>query len=1259
MLKNTYVNKLINNLSIIDRIKFSCNEVIEKVILRYLDGYGNEKLQEFSINQIQNIVTIDFNKTLVQELTIEILGAQAIADIELNTYPIEKFSINEDIERKILLNTLSLTSSPAETTKPIERAFDGDLNSDAQLKKYSTYAWIHMSLDEERLIDKFNILSYRAATSGLIKKFRILVKNPMDQSWVEAGNYTVDEFKNEWLTIKTTPYLTKEVTLIVEDSENKWAYINEIELYNYSTLERDILNLFTDETLTDIRFNVSYKEIMNLKARVVNTQYFNDLLDKALEIYLSKEVPGTFRLTFDDLKVVDNITFRTYGEIEAYNVSYINSTNESVKISTPILENNENKTLNIPKILTKEIYVEIYGVSDPIDIRYKEYPLSDFALTEDAERKISKESIEILTINENSKFPLTNMLDGNERSESHMSGTYSGHHDYNFKFDTLKMVDKFKILSTRFNPNFTSGSIKRFELFNKDLSSNELVSLGTYFVEEYNDNWCELNFEPALTNELILRVYESDRNWICINEVEIYQHSLLEKAIKNLFLNNEFNSLKEDVTYWDILNLKKQVQNTKEYMDLLNIAEDLYYEDKSPVTLELKFDTLKVIDDIQFKVNGIMEKNYIGYINTQNENVKLVAPLIQNGENVTIDTSKFLTKKIYIELYGVTEINDLTFSEYPFEKYAIIEDIEKKLPKEMVEVFTKNENSNFPLINMFDGNEKSESHMSSTFNGHHDYNFKFNSLRIVDKFRILSTRFNPNFTSGSIKRFELLGKDLSGDKLILLGEYVVEEYNDNWRELDFTPILTDELILRIYESDRNWVCINEVEILHFSTLEARIEYLFTDKWCTSLRSDVTFEEIKELSDLVTITQEYRDLINRAFELFYDGVPPKSIEIEFDDLKVFSAIEFDIVGKLEKVLLSYYDTYHNLQEKDCSVQIIDDKGIITLEGYAYTKAVKIEAYAAKDIKNIKFTEHAIEEFVLIEDLEQRISYDEVIVSCNNVNESYPLSNMFDGNVKTDFRSRGFNEFLDINIKLKKASIIDEIGLTSFRFDSPNGVTGLIKKATILIKDTVSKNWLEFGKLQIDEFITNMHILKNIPYLTDEICIRILEAGRSWALINELSINKYSLLEAEIKSLFTDETYTLLKDSVTYKLIKALKERVVSSEDLKELVSKALELYFENKTPILEVIPVNNEVIFDRIDLEVIGEIERIVFEYKDAFKNRIQKTFDYIEQVEDKFSLNLPKLNGNNALIGVPSGKRGITTLRNFETLYKSLILLRL
>ena len=243
-------------------------------------------------------------------------------------------------------------------------------------------------------------------------------------------------------------------------------------------------------------------------------------------------------------------------------------------------------------------------------------------------------------------------------------------------------------------------------------------------------------------------------------------------------------------------------------------------------------------------------------------------------------------------------------------------------------------------------------------------------------------------------------------------------------------------------------------------------------------------------------------------------------------------------------------------------------------------------------------------------------------------------MFDGNVRTDFRSRAFSNNLDINIKLNEASILDEIGITSFRFDSPSGVTGLIKKVLILIKDTVSKKWLEFGYLEVEEFVREMHILKNSPYLTDEICVRILEADRGWALINELAINKYSLLEAEIKNLFTDETYAALKDSITYELIRALKERASNSEDLKELIAKALELYFKRKTPILEAVPVDKNIIFDRVDLEFTGNLERIVFEYEDNFGCKIQKIFDYLDQDNDRFSLNLPKIHGENALVKV-------------------------
>lgn len=88
MLKNSYTRKIIETLSIVDRISFLCDEVIEKVILKYLDGYGNERTQEFAVEQTQNLITVSFAKTLVKELSIEILGTLEVRDIEVNRHPI-------------------------------------------------------------------------------------------------------------------------------------------------------------------------------------------------------------------------------------------------------------------------------------------------------------------------------------------------------------------------------------------------------------------------------------------------------------------------------------------------------------------------------------------------------------------------------------------------------------------------------------------------------------------------------------------------------------------------------------------------------------------------------------------------------------------------------------------------------------------------------------------------------------------------------------------------------------------------------------------------------------------------------------------------------------------------------------------------------------------------------------------------------------------------------------------------------------------
>ena len=1243
MITENFTKKIVNAFSIIDRISFFTNENIEKVILKYLDSYGNEKIQEFLVTSRNNLVTLEFNKTLVKDLYIEIPGVSNIENIEINSYPIENFSIAEDVQRKISSETLVVTSSPVEGTKPVSRGFDGDLNTELQLKKYTNYAWIHMVLPEEKLIDCVRMLSYRGSTSGLVKKFKVLVRNPMDQSWAESGTYVVDTFKNEWLTIKTAPYLTKEVCIIIEDSENKWAYINEIEIYNYCSLEGEILDLFTDSTLTDIKPTVTYWAISNLMNRVSYTEYYRDLLNKALDIYLEREIPAEYSIAFDELKVIDNINFKTYGDIETYSIKYLNSANKWIKITTPISEESEYRYLNIPKILAKEIDIKIYGVSNLLDVKYTEHSLENFALVEDIDKRISKNEIEIISTDVHASYPLANILDDNLKKEARFE-VFTGYHDITFKLNSLKLVDIFKFVSTRFNPDFTSGCIKKIELLTKDHASNSLVSMGEYTVKEFIQDWNTFKTNVFLTDEIVLRVLEADRDWIVLNEVEIYNYSLLEKAIKDLFVNEEFTALKNGVDYWQIQNLKNKVKITDEYMKLLNIAEDLYYADKTPATLNVNFETLKIINNFQFKVNGIIEKKYIGYMNTLDEYKKLEETITQEGDIVTVNTEKFLAKSLVLSIHGVTEIKDLVLEEHPLNDYALTEDIDRKIIAENIEITSKNENPKFPLRNMLDGNLKSESHISQTYTDYHDITFKLDKLRVLDKFRLVSTRFNPDFTSGSITRFEILSKDLSTNSYDSLGEYTAEDFSNDWRELEYPPTLTNELILRVHESDRDWVCTNEIEILNFSILGAKIKNLFGDKWYTTLRSGVTFEEIKELSNLV-VTDEYKGLIDKAFELYFDGVPPKYINLDFEELKIFSGLKFTTNENVEKILLSYYDAHNNPRVINCSFVNSINECIINLDGYAYTRGVKLEVYGANIVENIELIEHSIEEFALVEDLDERVSYNELQVSCDYVNSIFPLSNMFDSKENTDFRSKGHKGDLIINVSLNKPMLINEIGLLSFRFDNPSIADGAIRRAEILVKDTVSKEWLQYGYIDRTEITQELCLLKKSPYIVQEICLKVMETQNvTWVLINELLINKYSLLENEIKNLFVDETYSLLKEDVTYIKIKELKKRVTNSEELAALIEKAMELYFASKTPILEVIPVDEKVVFDGVQCEIIGEVERVIFEYTDVHGISRERMYDDIPLQDGKLKLNLPKLHAKEALIKV----YGVTSLYSVQ-----------
>lgn len=372
--KELYIESLIpeefeislNEDTILDEIQFVCEQRILKVCLAYENSLGEERIIRCNPLIDEENITLNFRKILTKKAKILIYGADRVYKIKNNSYMLSEFCFNEDVDTRVKFEDLQVSSNTEDSSYPLTNMFDGNLDTRFHSRNYSEYAQINLKLNREYLIDRLRLISFRSNTSGLINRFKVLVKDlNQENGWIEFGTYNVDSYKNEWLMVENKPYLTDEICIRVEDSVNKWAIINELELFIYNLLEDEINNIFEDSTFETLKSNVEYEDILSLERRCSLTESYKEKVKKAKEIYLKRIEPICFEIKNNSYEVLNKleILFREEADyIYDIRVYFKNNFGQLEEIEKKTIDSNENGKINVQfaEVFTEEIKVEIY-----------------------------------------------------------------------------------------------------------------------------------------------------------------------------------------------------------------------------------------------------------------------------------------------------------------------------------------------------------------------------------------------------------------------------------------------------------------------------------------------------------------------------------------------------------------------------------------------------------------------------------------------------------------------------------------------------------------------------------------------------------------------------------------------------------------------------------------------------------------------------------------------------------------------------------
>ncbi|MGL6065585.1 MAG: discoidin domain-containing protein [Cetobacterium sp.] len=1157
--------------TIFDKIQFMTNERVFKINLKYIDAYGIERLISTDFEAIGNLYTLNLNKIMTKSATIVMFGVSKIENISINSYNRADFYINEDVDCTISSNKITpSTTSSINSSYPLSNMFDGNLTSTFNSSVYTDYCDIYFKLDKEYLIDKLSLMSYRSNTSGLIKKFKVLAKEMNSENvWAELGEYTVDTFKNSWLDVKNkTAYLTNEICVRIEECVNNWAIVNEIKLYIHNNLEKEIDNLFKDDTFEELKSDVSYNEILELSEKVQNTEAYKDKIELAKKLYLDKKTPVYFTFEVEKKNVINEIKIQTTGKVYNTEITYKDDygyekiakvLDIKVKDSEIVLTFEYFYANKFDLMLHGDITEELVNNIEVIELNQNEfYESKDIDVRLDKTKMIGKSYC-----GQYSNNVPSNAFDGDLNTSFH-SDTYTKYTpgiygDFGIELEKPYLLDRLQMVTR----NSGNGRIKAYEVLYKTTKAEDWKKVFEQLTEESGVNRTAV-FKPVLASEVCIRVTNGHGNFVVVTEVDLFKHNIIEERISNLFFDETESTIRLDLTLEEIEVLERDVK-TNSYKERVTKAKELYIESLLVKEFLVSLNSERILDRVQFTTSERVLKVKVKYTDNYS-NVKIIdVKCAIVGDVYTLIFEKVMAENLSILIWGAQKIDNISTNSFDKLEFCLNDDIDSRISSEKIVVRTDLPSSSYPAINMFDGN------INSMFQCNHskEYGeifFKLDKEYLIDRLRLIN--FRSNSTSGLINKFKVLLKDMNSvDTWVELGDYTVEKYSNDWHLVEGKAYLTNEICLKVENSINNWTLINELELFIYNNFETSINNLFKDNNFEELKSDVSYEEILELSKKVKNTQIYKEKIELAKALYLAKTTKKNYKLNY---------EYDFV--LDELIISYKTEVKGLV--DYKLEYIDTLGetkyISDFEIITQNEKVVSLKFEKVLTRNLEVTISYIDEaeswkssyaqvveidqtpYYIVDD--QNRAYDnklvKVISHCgvyNTVNN--PPEMMLDGLKETMFHSKktGKVEFI-----LDEPKIINEFWVDS---SHPNGNNGKIGTAKLYFKENDDQDWILLQEYISDQALFGMKLFKFQNVLVKRFCIDVQTCYAGVVIMNEIGFNIYSSLETKIDNLFNSDAQSL-RDGVTLKMIQKLEKEVVQNKLLKAKLQIA-KMILENK------------------------------------------------------------------------------------------------
>ncbi|MGL5543947.1 MAG: hypothetical protein ACRDB6_02430, partial [Cetobacterium sp.] len=359
----------LKEITLINHIAFTNDRNILKGVIKYKDVAGNvcgRRLFWYPEDVINGVVRIGVEhpiigkmRVLSKEVEIFIYGADNVEFVEYKSLPLDGAFLTEEKDSEIEVKKCFLDGThveplgtiyedtpiygwcdpcyPGGAPRPIIDPLENNLLrlGDKNLDQYyrtsdftrSGCADIRVFLPKEMFVGEVDLMSFFAAEIGHVNRFEILAEdiaasrlswdeNTHERHLVSLGFGERKNETNEYMITKLKPYYTDKITIRIHDAKDNKARVNELRVFQYTTLDTEVDALFTDATYTSLKAGVTLETVRGLEVRALENGRFTKRLETAKTLLAGGTVTGplesveknlTVEVPVDGVKVFNKI----------------------------------------------------------------------------------------------------------------------------------------------------------------------------------------------------------------------------------------------------------------------------------------------------------------------------------------------------------------------------------------------------------------------------------------------------------------------------------------------------------------------------------------------------------------------------------------------------------------------------------------------------------------------------------------------------------------------------------------------------------------------------------------------------------------------------------------------------------------------------------------------------------------------------------------------------------------------------------------